>query len=291
MIPGLPAALAGGLLAGLLTRRLCADRAAAPIAALAYGLSPSTLAAAQASTGGAALAAGLPLLLILFYRVNDSVEGAWRAALPLAAGLALLGAAHPYSAVAGGTMLWLIFLCGYALDSRRASEVWGPAFWRLGAATVEGVLLYGPVWWARARVGGPPTLALPDAGMPTAVGPIAGALGVLALLLSRSYRSQARLWGWVCALLFWLSLGRELSWGGRPLWWIPCLYRGAERLPWLGDPPPALYGAAGGLALALLCAFGASALLARLPPWRLLWTRLAAAVSIAAVLAADLLRG
>jgi len=289
-------AAACGVGAFVLARRLCGDPLAAAVAAAAYALAPGR----GAFAGPAALwPAALPPFLWLFYRTSESEESPWRAAWPCALALAVGAAVAPAFSICAGAFVWLLILGGFAADRRRSWAVWSPAFGRWGAACLEGALLYFPLWLLRAwhpRVPFPPS-AFGGVDAAALLTPGAAYLGLATLALaacgaalSRSYRSQARLWLAEAGLLVWLSCGADFLIRGRPLWWIPCLYLAFAKLPWLRDVPPILYVEPARLALALTAAFGVSALLARLPAWKLTWTRAAAAAVLGAAVAADFLR-
>ena len=287
------------LAAGRLGRRLCGDAFAATSAALVYGLSPTIEVLARADARTAGWTVLLPILLICFYRSNESVESGFRAALPSGGVLALCGTLDPRVAIASGILIGSLLLAGYLMDRQKSSAVWNPAFGRWLMASGIGVALYSPLWLWRTRH----PVALPlefsyeaiNAARllhpsPHYLGFAACALAVAAVTLSRSYRGPARLWGWIAATMIWLSLGPDFRFGGRTFPWVPCLYLGASKLPWVRDVPPILFAACGKLSLGILSAFGLLALSTRLPARHLLWTKIALTAATAAILCADYLR-
>ncbi len=298
--------LIAAVLCALAARKLCGDWAGAVLAGLVFALSPSVRMLAGADLRIAAAISLLPALLLLFYRLNETpadLKRARRLAI-CAVGLILagLGICDVRFATAGGLTLWIIVLTGYAMDHRRRWMVWGPVFSGWTFACIAGIVLYAPLWlWRRHlpnALGGPPA-RLPGVGadfvelwLPSAfyIGIAAALLALAALILSRSYRGQVRLWAVLAGLMFWMSLGSRFLFAGKYSWWVPALYRGARKLPWLGEVPPLVFGAVGQLALAMLAAFGLGALLTLLPPKSLRWARPLAAVLAAALISLDYLR-
>ncbi len=305
MIPALILLIAA-VLCALAAHKLCGDRVGAVLAGFVFALSPSVRILAGADIRTAAALALLPALLLLFYRLNEIPTDLKRSRRLniLAVGLVLdaLGILDTRLAAAGGLTLWIIVLTGYAMDHRRRWLVWGPVFLGWGFSCLAGIALYLPVWlWRRYQpgaLGGPPPF-IPEMGAdfvelwlpsPFYSGIIAALLALAALIFSRSYRGQVRLWAILAGLMLWMSLGERFLFAGKYSWWVPALYRGASKLPWLKEVPPIVFGALGQLALGILAAFGLGALLTSLPPKSLRWARPLAAFLAAALITADYLR-
>ncbi len=248
----------------------------------------------------------LPLLLVLFYSVNavPAEERTERRIHTFAVALALaaLGVFDPRFAVVADLLVWLVLAIGYTMDKRRKSEMWGPPFKAWTFATLGGLACYLPLWWWRrlhpGAVGGPLSVFpltgadFLELGWPSEyyVGLVAAVLAVSALRLAMSYRDQARLWFILACVCVWMSFGPRFMLGGRYLWWVPALYRGARKIGMLADIDPSFFAAAGQFCLAILAGYGFAALLTRVPPRKVRWLRPLATAAIALLLIGDFLR-
>jgi len=302
------ALIAAAVLAFRLARKLCGDPYAACLAAVLYVFSPVIRLLTAESPRLAAGTALLPLLCILFYWTNElprdepGHERKIRIGV-LALCLAALGFIDPRFALTAGLLIWLALLLGYLMDRRRRSEVWAAPFSAWALATAAAIALYAPLWWwRRLHPGGPAGGALsgfPLAGAdfmelwypsPFYIGMTAYVMAIAALLLTRSYRQQARLWFILCGFMLWLAIGPEFRIAGRYLWWVPALYRGAGRIPPLAGVDPCFYAAAAQLSLSVLSAFGFGALLSHVDPLKLRWVRPIATALIGMLIIGDFLR-
>jgi len=249
----------------------------------------------------------MPVLLLLFYRASETPTDSdiikrriiWA---QLGVFLAAMASIDPRFSIAQAFFLWTVLLTGWIMHGRFDWQTWKHPVKGLSLASLTAALVYLPFWLYRRwhpEVFQP--MALPENGLDFLLlwRASAGYLGwttiVLAtagLIYSLSYRAQTRLWAWVAVIHIWLGLGDGFTVSGNYVWRVPALYKGFERIPWLGGPPPLVYLAFGRLALSLLAAYGFGALFSRMPPtvWRRKWLRHAIGATLAILCVLDLLR-
>lgn len=296
--------LAAAVVTGLSARKLCGDPYAALPAAAVYAAAPPVRNLASADLRIAACVLLLPALFFLFHSMTDFThdEEPSRRRWNLAAMVALtfvMSVLDSRFATTANLAVWAVLLTGFFMDHKRHSRIWGPPFYAWTLTTLFSLLAYAPLWWWRrlspGAVGGPPAgfdlLGADFLGLwshsADYLGLLAVVLGVLGLFLSRSYRSQTRLWAVTAGIFVWIGLGARFYLGLHYVWWVPLLYRLVRKIGWFGSIDPAFFAVAGQFALAMLVGFGVQALWARIPPRHYRWARPALAVGAAALIALD----
>jgi hypothetical protein len=298
-------ALLAAFTAAVLARRLCGDHYGALVAGVAYAMAPSVRFVISSDPRSGLAIAALPVLFILFYRLNDlhptDTPAQRKGIAALALTLGVSGLFDPRLTTVSAFLLWLALGVSYFLDKARRGEVWGPPFKGLAWATVFGVLTYLPFWFARrsdpTTLGGAYPAGMNGADLTWLLTPSYAYVGIsllaligAALTLTRSYRAQAKLWTGLGLVLLWAGLGAKFSWGGHYIWWIPALYKGLARMGPLGGVPPEHFSAIGHLAFALVAGYGFGGLLTQLSPRAAAWLRPAACTATSLLLALDFLR-
>jgi len=293
----------------VLARRLTGDSYAAVPAAAVFALSPAAVSIARIDRRLAVCVHLLPVLFMLFYRLTETPIDGPPGKRRLLSGVvvSVLGSQayldHRFATMAG-LSIWIVLLTGFFMHSPRREGDWTEPFRTWTLCSLFGFLCYVPLWWMRRNTAGgwavPPapmggadllSLWIPAGGLPgqaaAYIGLAAAALAVFAVVRSRSYRQQTRLWAVLALLCLWLSLGPGVHCNGEYLWWVPALYRGVRRVGWLGSVPPLYFLVAAQLAMAVLCAFAMRTFWTLFPLKSLRWIRPLASAAAAALVVAD----